>query len=296
MKVGGNVIRVPMINSVGIEPVFGAQVGEAKLCASCHTIVLPVYDAKGRQVKTDFEQTTYFEWLNSSFASANTNRARTAICPTISRAEAGVPNRQYRGRRFPGGTGDRHTYKFAASTNWFSRHVRSMGVISSTASTSSHSICSISSGPFWGYTRQMDCYPTPCGVPITASKMRLMERSLQAQSSAQVSFDSVTINGGQLQADVRVKNLVGHKFPSGVSFRRAFLDFQVLDGQNHVLWESGGTNAKGVITDTPGKPLGTEFFSPASRPINHTSGQAIQSPAINRFRSTRRWCAILRDS
>ena len=66
-----------MINSVGILPIFGAQVGEAKLCASCHTIVLPVYDAKGNQVmdggapKTEFEQTTYFEWLNSSFASGN---------------------------------------------------------------------------------------------------------------------------------------------------------------------------------------------------------------------------------
>src|SRR5262249_11724167 len=45
-----------------------------KVCASCHTIVLPVYDANGNQVmeggvpKTDFEQTTYLEWENSSFA------------------------------------------------------------------------------------------------------------------------------------------------------------------------------------------------------------------------------------
>ena len=92
VKVGDNVIPVPMINSVGIVPVFGAQVGQAELCASCHTIVLPVYDARGNQVmemapKTDFEQTTYFEWLNSSFASKN-NRARTAICPIISRARS----------------------------------------------------------------------------------------------------------------------------------------------------------------------------------------------------------------
>src|ERR1700722_8294014 len=70
-KVADNVIPAPMINSVGIVPVYGAQVGESKLCASCHTIVLPVYDAKGRQVRTDFEQTTCLEWLNSSFAGAN---------------------------------------------------------------------------------------------------------------------------------------------------------------------------------------------------------------------------------
>ena len=69
VKVGDNVIPRPMKNSVGIVPVFGAQVGEAELCASCHTIVLPVYDANGNQVRTDFEQTTYLEWQNSSFAS-----------------------------------------------------------------------------------------------------------------------------------------------------------------------------------------------------------------------------------
>ena len=32
-----------------------------------------------------------------------------------------------------------------------------------------------------------------------------------------------------------------------------------------VLWESGGTNANGVITDTAGNPLVTEFFSPSQQ-------------------------------
>src|SRR5208282_5572471 len=67
VKVGDNVIPVPMKNSVGIVPIFGDQMGQAALCASCHTIVLPVYDAKGNQVSTDFEQTTFLEWQNRSF-------------------------------------------------------------------------------------------------------------------------------------------------------------------------------------------------------------------------------------
>jgi hypothetical protein len=80
-----------------------------------------------------------------------------------------------------------------------------------------------------------------------------------------VTFNSATKNGGQLQVDVRIQNLAGHNFPSGVSFRRAFLDFQVLDAQGNVLWESGGTNADGVITDSAGNPLLTEFFSPSQQ-------------------------------
>ena len=37
---------------------------------------------------------------------------------------------------------------------------------------------------------------------------------IQAQTStAQVTFDSATKNGGQLQADVQIQNLAGHNFP-----------------------------------------------------------------------------------
>src|SRR5258708_28186112 len=83
--------------------------------------------------------------------------------------------------------------------------------------------------------------------------------------TAGVTIDSATKNGGQLLADVRVQNLAGHNLPSGVSFRRAFLDLQVLDADENVLWESGGTNARGVITNTAGNPLVTEFFSPSQQ-------------------------------
>ena len=101
---------------------------------------------------------------------------------------------------------------------------------------------------------------------VYAQKNAVEGAVIQAQTmTAQVTVDSATINGGQLLADVRVRNLAGHKFPSGVSFRRAFLDFQVLDADGNVLWESGGTNGDGVITDTAGNPLLTEFYSPSQQ-------------------------------
>ena len=59
----------------------------------------------------------------------------------------------------------------------------------------------------------------------------------------------------------KVQNLAGSNFPSGVSFRRAFLSFQVLDAGGNVLWASGNTNSDGVIVDNAGNPLTTEFFS-----------------------------------
>ena len=98
---------------------------------------------------------------------------------------------------------------------------------------------------------------------VPAQKNAVAGAVTEAQTmTAQVTVNSATISGGHLQANVQVQNLAGHKFPSGVNFRRAFLDFQVLDAHGNVLWESGGTNGEGVITDTAGNPLLTEFYSP----------------------------------
>jgi hypothetical protein len=70
--------------------------------------------------------------------------------------------------------------------------------------------------------------------------------------------------------DVQVTNKAGHSFPSGVSFRRAFLNFQMLDGNGAVVWASGNvasedskvlSGLKGVIVDGGGNPLATEIFT-----------------------------------
>ena len=65
---------------------------------------------------------------------------------------------------------------------------------------------------------------------------------------------------------VLVTNKVGHRFPSGVGFRRAFLEFDLFEkpatpgGQERLLWSSGRTNELGVILGADGRPLPTEFF------------------------------------
>ena len=61
-------------------------------------------------------------------------------------------------------------------------------------------------------------------------------------------------------AKVTVNSLAGHKFPSGVGFRRAFLTFSVLDQNGEQLWASGRTNAAGVIIDADGTPLDGELW------------------------------------
>ena len=71
----------------------------------------------------------------------------------------------------------------------------------------------------------------------------------QAQNStAEVSVSEPMISNQKLIADVKVTNKAGHRLPSGVGFRRAFLEFRVVDNDTgKTVWCSGCTNELGVI-------------------------------------------------
>ncbi len=90
----------------------------------------------------------------------------------------------------------------------------------------------------------------------------------QAQSNtATVNVQVVNASGSNLTANVTVTNLTGHRFPSRVGFRRAFLEFLVKDSNGKVLWSSGKTDQCGEILAPDGGVLNTEYFVPASQPV-----------------------------
>ena len=55
------------------------------------------------------------------------------------------------------------------------------------------------------------------------------------------------IDGGQLEADVLVRNLTGHKLPTGYPSRRVWLHAIVRDRAGGVVFESGAITAAGLI-------------------------------------------------
>ena len=74
-------------------------------------------------------------------------------------------------------------------------------------------------------------------------------------------LDGTAYDSGPLVAEVTVTNKVGHRFPSGVGFRRAFLEvLATTKSTGKVVWSSGRTNSVGVIVDGRGKPLRSEFL------------------------------------
>ncbi len=81
-----------------------------------------------------------------------------------------------------------------------------------------------------------------------------------ANRTAVVTVGDLRKDDTTISARVTVISKVGHKFPSGVGFRRAFLEFSVLDVNNKVLWSSGRTNGAGVLVDENDKPIDGELW------------------------------------
>lgn len=57
----------PMIMHVGLTPAYGSHIQKSELCATCHTVITPTVDGKGKVLSEFIEQAPYLEWQASSF-------------------------------------------------------------------------------------------------------------------------------------------------------------------------------------------------------------------------------------
>jgi hypothetical protein len=265
-----DVRRKPMEQALGITPRGGAQIKSAKLCGSCHTVVVDVLD-QGKVVKQAFEQTTYLEWLNSSF--------QDEIAPV------GPDARTCQGCHMPQEHGGRKlAYRIAnieddtfppmryqlpspeltlARRTPFSRHA--LGGINLFTQEMFRQFTDPQSGDnaILGIRTVDPMLGNDQGTPVNPLDLAVQSALELAQAeTVRLAVTGVTLTPGAVEATVEVANLAGHRFPSGVGFRRAFLELQVLDPSGKVLWTSGRTSPLGVLLGTDGAPLPSEFFRP----------------------------------
>jgi hypothetical protein len=276
----------PMKASLGLEPKYDAYIKDSRMCGSCHTIDLPVMDQK--PFGHSLEQVTYLEWLNSEFQTDFTPGPNAKSCQachmpggyanhargvniaqiqttfadvqddTYPAAEHLAPMDQVRARFRETGF-VRHQFQ---GLNVFLLEMfnRFMEPDTSTPPNWSNDILGV---------RKSDYMSTlDTGLP------NAIENFVQTagHETALVEVLEPQIAGQQLTATVRVSNKTGHRFPSGVGFRRAFIEFIVLDtgrldpatGNAAVVWASGRTNAAGLIVDGQGNPLPTEYIGTAA--------------------------------
>jgi cytochrome c553 len=272
------IVTDPMNNALGVKPKHDPYIKSARMCGSCHTINLPVVDRK--PAGHNLEQLTYLEWLNSSFQnefgknpkaqtcqdchmrSSYRNAAGSLQVPLIQQPMATVQDDQYPAveHRLPG---DKVQVRFRDSG--FARH-QLQGLNLPLLEMFSQFMQDSKSGEKnFPYNEVLGVRQNDFMLTVNADLPNAIDAFVeQAQNTtATVAIAPVTIQNEKLVANVTVTNKTGHRFPSGVGFRRAFLEFQVVEtASGKTLWGSGRTNELGIIVDENGKPLPSEFFEP----------------------------------
>jgi len=265
--------ELPMKNALGITPRESAHVKTSALCGSCHTVILPVFDRQGRQVKDKtgkpkefHEQMTYPEWQNSVYQNEREpfDRAQARTCQDCHmQTKVGDLNLAFRIANV-----EDDTYPFTdgrAANKDIHLEVRDKYARHTLVALNQFGQMMFQQFPDILGIRTSD-YMFSDGVLglITAQRS---STEMAREQTAKIEVGSLHRNDQFVEAKVRIENLAGHSFPSGVAFRRAFVTFEALDDKGNVVWASGRTNSVGaIVKGTTDEVLPTEFFfDPATR-------------------------------
>jgi hypothetical protein len=271
-----DVQTAPMKQGLGLTPEHAPQINSSALCGSCHTVVLPVLDREGRQLKDRagrpmifHEQTTYLEWLNSDYQNEpELSKRPVKIADVQSCQDCHMP-KTYAGARVTTRVAniEDNTYPFVdfrlpdkdlrlKVRDDFSRHTLvALNVFVNEMFQQFSGTLGIATGDYM--------YPSSAGGVVPVAGLVTTENSMLEMARQTVGLDVVSVNrtADALEVAVKVTNRAGHGFPSGVEFRRGFLEFLVLDAEGRPLWASGRTNERGEIVEgLTGRVLPTEHF------------------------------------
>jgi hypothetical protein len=257
-----------MHNGLGVEPVFGEHMKSSRVCGSCHTIVLPVLDSPTKG-KLSVEQATFPEWINSAYENEihpDNPSARTCQdchMPTSYRLPSrgvDVPFLKSKIAIVQDETYPRSSHELPVGE--LTVRTRESGF----ARHSFHGLNAFLLTIFEQFNEVLGLripdYMSGSTSGLADSVANMVEQARSATATVELSPPRVA--NGRLKVDVKVTNLAGHRFPSGVGFRRAFLELVVTHrkrgGDESVVFASGRTNEIGVLVDQKGRPLPTELF------------------------------------
>jgi hypothetical protein len=259
--------KKPMKHAIGIEPEHSLHIRSAEVCASCHTVHLPVLH-RGKIVGRTFEQATYPEWAFSDYRTGTTPDGALPLGPgpkAKTCQDCHMPSRDAKGTPFVSKIASIQEYTNFPHAEYtlkpeeldlpVRRHVSQhvlvgLNIFLVKMAQQFADVLGI---------RKQDPMLVKKGVDsLDFTEKEILEQA--TKKTADISVGDVQTTNGALSARVTVVNKSGHKFPSGVAFRRAFIEFRVLDAGKNVLWASGRTDRAGVIVDHKGAPIAGELW------------------------------------
>jgi hypothetical protein len=237
------IVPKPMQNALGITPLLADQITGANLCCSCHNVLLPVFDNAGNLVKASYEQSTHLRWTNSDFAPGRSNFRSCQDChmPT-----------EFKGQALAFLIANIDSSAFAPTTHRLPNADITLTERDRYPRHALHGLNVFLNEMFQQFplilgARQIDYMTGTAMVPsLITGRNSMLEMAKNETASLDIPVLEKTADG-KLRAVVLVANKTGHYLPSGVGFRRVFLEFLVLDAAGNLLWASGRTNDLGAI-------------------------------------------------
>ena len=278
-----------MEHSLAMKPKHSEYISSSRMCGTCHTVNLPAVDrpldslpdeekeldlVAGEKVepfkkfKHHVEQATYLEWLNSDFENEfNKDNPNAESCQDCHMSkglkveEHGIDIAQISTRI---AAVQDATYPDAEN---LTKH-ENLNIKVRDEGYRRHNFSGLNAF----LLEIVNQYDDVIGVRkhdfMTGSKIDVENAMKNFQMMAQRDTANIDVESnvadGELTATVNIENLAGHRFPSGVGFRRTFLEFLVIENagteKEKIVWSSGQTNKLGVIVGPDKNPLPTELF------------------------------------
>jgi hypothetical protein len=209
-----------MQSATTVTPAKGDHLRESEVCATCHTLYTTALGPDGKALGSLPEQMPYLEWRHSAFRTERS--CQSCHMPEV----AGTPIASVLGE--PREHLARHT--FLGGNAFMLRMLN----------------------------RFRDELNVTAPAPELDAAASATVRQLQTET-ASVAISRAAVADGRLEAEVVVRNLTGHKLPTGYPSRRAWLHLSVRDAAGRVVFESGAVTAEGRIVgndnDTDGSRI-----------------------------------------
>lgn len=198
-----------MHSSSGFRQTQSKHIQRSEVCATCHTLYTETLGPDGEVIGELPEQVPYQEWEHSSFVDSRS--CQSCHMPVV---EQEVAISSVMGT--PRQEVSRHTFN---GGNFF---MQSM----------------------------LNRYRDELGVKVLPQEMdAAVNRTIDhlQSASADIELRDITIKNNQLQAQVLIDNLAGHKLPTAYPSRRVWIYFSVQDESGRTIFESGAVQPDGSI-------------------------------------------------
>lgn len=233
----------------GWTPAFGDHMTDSRLCATCHTLITEALQPDGTPTGGSLvEQAPYLEMLNSS---SNQSSCQNCHLPPRADDESGISTYIARTPSGPDFSG--------LNQRSMARHVLVGGN-------------SLVPELFATYHEILNPRASVEAFEAKADDARFQLRN----RTALLYLEGATRTGSQLTFDARIEPRTGHKFPTGIPLRRAWLSVTVTDGNGAEVFRSGAYDSRGRILDASGQVAAFEAAGGPIEPHHDTIDQPDQ--------------------